>query len=191
MTDPQFVQRVTLVLWVPIFVLWAIAGMTAKPTTQAKSDWRSRVAVFCVWTAWFLLFNQRLGPPLDSRFLQTTPAAVGIGLSLTIVGLLFSVWARFAIGRNWSPMIDMKVDHRLIDHGPYAVVRHPIYSGFMLATFGTALAFGEWSGLLAVALIVGAWGYKARLEERAMCEQFGSEYERYRRRVKGLVPFLW
>ena len=75
--------------------------------------------------------------------------------------------------------------------GPYGIVRHPIYSGFMLATLGTAIAFGEWSGVLSVAMIVGAWGYKARLEESAMLEQFGTEYELYRAKVRGLVPFVW
>ena len=61
----------------------------------------------------------------------------------------------------------------------------------MMATLGTAIAFAEWSGLVAFALIVMAWGYKARLEESAMIEQFGSEYEQYRGKVKGLVPFVW
>ncbi|PYS03841.1 MAG: hypothetical protein DMG12_11410 [Acidobacteria bacterium] len=61
----------------------------------------------------------------------------------------------------------------------------------MLATLGTAIAFGEWSGLLAFVLIVTAWGYKARLEENVMAEQFGTEYERYRQKVKGLIPFIW
>jgi protein-S-isoprenylcysteine O-methyltransferase len=104
---------------------------------------------------------------------------------------MFSVWARFHIGRNWSPQIEIKEDHQLIGNGPYAVVRHPIYSGFMLATLGTAIAFGELSGLLSFMLIVTAWGYKAGLEERAMLEQFGAEYERYRQKVKGLIPFVW
>ena len=61
----------------------------------------------------------------------------------------------------------------------------------MLATLGTGIAFSEWSGLLAFVLIVAAWGYKATLEETALTEKFGTEYEEYRRRVKRLVPFVW
>jgi len=87
-------------------------------------------------------------------------------------------------------VITVTRDHELIRTGPYAVVRHPIYSGFMLATLGTAIAFGEVSGLLAVLLVVAAWGYKASLEESAMLEQFGAQYEAYRRDVKGLVPYV-
>ena len=70
-------------------------------------------------------------------------------------------------------------------------MRHPIYSGFMLATLGTALILGEIGGLISVALIVIAWGYKAHLEEAFMIEQFGNEYEDYRHTVKGLIPGIW
>jgi protein-S-isoprenylcysteine O-methyltransferase Ste14 len=69
-------------------------------------------------------------------------------------------------------------------------VRHPIYSGFMLATLGTAVMQGELHGLLALALIVTVWGYKSRVEERFLVKQFGGEYEQYRR-VKGRIPFVW
>jgi protein-S-isoprenylcysteine O-methyltransferase Ste14 len=192
MIDAQFVNQLALYLWMPVFLLWAIAGAGSKQTIHSRSEGRSRIAVWFVWAAWFLLFSHGFRrPPLSSRFVPMTPVTVYIGLALTIVGLLFSVWARVYIGRNWSPQIEMKEDHQLIHDGPYAVVRHPIYSGFMLATLGTAIAFGEWSGLLSFVLIVTAWGYKARLEETAMIEQFGAEYERYRRKVKGLIPFVW
>lgn len=69
-------------------------------------------------------------------------------------------------------------------------MRHSIYSGFMLATLGTAVMQGELHGLLALALIVTVWGYKSRVEERFLVKQFGSEYEQYRR-VKGRIPFVW
>ena len=75
--------------------------------------------------------------------------------------------------------------------GPYAIVRHPIYSGFMLATLGTAITLGQVGGLVSLALIVISWGYKARLEESFMIEQFGAEYEEYRRHVHGLIPGIW
>jgi len=81
--------------------------------------------------------------------------------------------------RNWGGMITVQQDHKLIQRGPYAIVRHPIYSGFMLATLGTAIILGEIGGLVSVALIVISWGYKAHLEESFMIEQFGVEYEKY------------
>ena len=128
---------------------------------------------------------------LARRLAPITDTAAYVGLAITVAGLGLSVWARFHIGRNWSRLIELKEDHQLIRTGPYAIVRHPIYSGFMLATLGTAIAYGEVSGLIAFILILAAWGYKARLEEKVLIEHFGAEYQSYRTDVKGLIPFVW
>ena len=186
------VNQILYLLWLAIFVLWAITGVTSKQTVQSRSEASSRIAVWVVWLAWWLLLTHGFGnETLSIRFVPTTAAASWLGLMITVVGLALSVWARFQIGRNWSGLIEVKEGHLLIRTGPYAIVRHPIYSGFMLATLGTAIAFGEISGLIAFVLILVAWGYKARLEETAMTEQFGAEYESYRSKVKGLIPFVW
>lgn len=139
-----------------------------------------------------LLFYQAIQPaPLRERFVPYGPAAAYTGLALTTVGLGFALWARFTIGQNWGRLITVQEGHKVVRTGPYAIVRHPIYSGFMLATLGTAIAHGEVAGLIATALVVICWGYKSRLEERFMIEQFGAEYEQYRREVKGLIPGIW
>lgn len=192
MTDARLVHQIVVLLWLPVFLLWAISARHAKQTVDSKAEGRSQVALWFVWLAWFLMFSHGLRrPPLSLRFMSPTNFSVFTGLGLTFLGLAFAVWARLSIGRNWSGYIELKEGHQLIRSGPYAIVRHPIYSGFMLATLGTAIAFGDWSGLVAFVLIVGAWGYKATLEENALIEKFGSEYEEYRRRVKQLVPFVW
>jgi protein-S-isoprenylcysteine O-methyltransferase Ste14 len=189
--DSNSINQVVLFLWMPVFLLWAITGNAAKQTAYSRTESRSQVAVWVVWIAWLLLFSHGFRrPPLTARFMGVTTATVATGLLLTILGLGLSVWARFCIGRNWSAQIEVKQGHQLIRNGPYAIVRHPIYSGFMLATLGTAIAFGEWSGIVAFLLIVLAWGYKARLEERVMIERFGPEYEQYQRKVRFLIPFL-
>ena len=179
-------------LWLAVFVLWAILRLTTKRTVASRSDARAQVSVWFVWLAWLILFNRNLRPGvLGERFLPVEPAINFVGMALTILGLGFAVWARFVIGRNWGGMITVQENHQLIQQGPYATVRHPIYSGFMLATLGTALILGEIGGLISVALIVIAWGYKAHLEESFMIEQFGAEYEDYRHRVKRLIPGIW
>jgi protein-S-isoprenylcysteine O-methyltransferase Ste14 len=108
-----------------------------------------------------------------------------------VIGLAFAVWARFSIGRNWDGLVALKENHQLMRSGPYAIVRHPIYSGFMLATFGTAMVGGKVAGLVSTALIILAWGYKSRVEEEFMIKQFGAEYEQYRHDVKALIPLIW
>jgi len=190
--NATLIDQVVLFLWMPVFLLWAITSGSSKRNVQSRSESESHASIWVVWIAWLLLFGHGFRrPPLANHFIEVTSETVSIGLALTLIGLAFSVWARFCIGKNWSARIELKQGHQLIRRGPYAIVRHPIYLGFMLATLGTAIAFAEWSGLLAFALIVLAWGYKARLEESAMTEQFGSEYEEYRRKVKGFIPFVW
>jgi protein-S-isoprenylcysteine O-methyltransferase Ste14 len=185
-------NHIISLLWLAIFVLWAITGFTSKQTVQSRSEGPSRIAVWVVWLAWWLLLTHGFGiEMLSVRFVPKTASASYAGLAITIAGLALSVWARIQIGRNWSGLIQVKEGHQLMHTGSYAIVRHPIYSGFMLATLGTAIAFGEISGLLAFVMILAAWGYKSRLEETAMVEHFGAVYETYRRKVKGLIPFVW
>jgi protein-S-isoprenylcysteine O-methyltransferase Ste14 len=95
------------------------------------------------------------------------------------------------IGRNWSGVVTVKQDHEMVRSGPYAIVRHPIYSGLLLAFLGTAVARGDWQALLAVPLVLVAFLRKIRLEERWMAEQFPRDYPAYRTRVPALVPFLY
>jgi protein-S-isoprenylcysteine O-methyltransferase Ste14 len=186
------VHRTLRILWLAVFVVWAIARASVKQTVRSQLDLRVRGPVWVVWIAWALLFGDRFRPgPLGLRFLPITDETAYTGLAITAVGLAFAVWARFAIGRNWDDLVALKEDHQLVRGGPYAIVRHPIYSGFMLATLGTAVAQGDAGGLISTALIVIAWAYKARVEEAFMIEQFGAEYEQYRREVKGLIPLVW
>jgi protein-S-isoprenylcysteine O-methyltransferase Ste14 len=186
------IEQLITSLWMAVFLLWAITALTSRRSGHARFQGGARLANWIVGIAWWVLFSRgRAFPVLARRFLPMTPALSYLGLALTVLGLAFAVWSRFYLGRNWSAVVTVKEDHQLKRSGPYAIVRHPIYSGFMLATLGSAIAFGELGGLLAAVLIVAAWGYKARLEEAAMIEQFGAEYENYRREVKGLVPFLW
>jgi len=112
------------------------------------------------------------------------------GLALTVIGVAVAIWARLILGTNWSAVVTIKQDHEIIRRGPYSIVRHPIYSGGLLALLGTAIAFGELRGLIGLALIFIAWWMKSRLEESFMEEQFGAAYARYRRDVKGLIPFV-
>jgi len=179
-------------MWLAIFVIWAISGLIVKDTVGSKSDPRARILLWGVLLGWFILFSPgiRLGI-LGGRLVPFGPAAAYTGLALTVMGLGFALWARFTIGRNWSALITVQKDHQVVQRGPYAIVRHPIYSGFIVATVGAAIARGDVAALVATTLVVFCWAYKARLEESFMIEKFGAEYEKYRRDVKGLIPGIW
>ncbi len=104
--------------------------------------------------------------------------------------MLFTVWARLHLGRNWSGTVTIKDGHELITSGPYALVRHPIYTGLLLAMLGSALALGDWRGVAAFALAAGALWRKLRVEESWMQQQFGDAYQAYSQRVAALIPFV-
>src|SRR5262249_978786 len=118
----------------------------------------------------------------------------GVGWSmavLAVLGFLFTWWARIFLGRLWSGTVTRKEQHHLVDTGPYALVRHPIYTGIITATLATAMLRGTAFAFLGFALMTLRWCIKARLEENFLREQLGPEkYDAYARRVPMLVPFV-
>jgi protein-S-isoprenylcysteine O-methyltransferase Ste14 len=100
-------------------------------------------------------------------------------------------WARIHLGKLWSASVRLKSDHRIVDTGPYAFVRHPIYTGIIVAGFASAILRGTAAGFLGAILMTVSWYIKARMEEQFLREQLGTEnYDAYARRVPMLVPFL-
>ncbi|WP_233523423.1 methyltransferase family protein [Dyella solisilvae] len=128
------------------------------------------------------------GSWLGMRLYPANALSALSGAALTMAGIAFACWARFVLGRNWSSVVQVKQDHELIQRGPYRFVRHPIYSGLLLAFTGTALAIGEWRGVFTIAIVAVSFWFKLRLEERWMRENFGAPYENYMRQVKALIP---
>ncbi len=179
-------------LWIAWAFYWWLTSVDVKAAAR-REPFLSRVAhlgPMLVGAA--LLWMPRTGvAALDARFLPATPWNFGAGAALTLAGLAFAVWARRHIGRNWSAIVTLKQDHELVTSGPYALVRHPIYTGLLAAYLGAAIALGQWRGLLGVAIVYLALLRKYRLEERWMRERFGLAYDAYRARVRALVPFLF
>jgi protein-S-isoprenylcysteine O-methyltransferase Ste14 len=178
-------------MWLALGVLWFGGAVTAKRKNRVEST-ASRIAHIAVMAlAFSLLFKPEMGfGPLGTRFIPEGPPASYTGLALTIAGVLLAAFARLCLGGNWSAVVAIKDDHQLVRSGPYAFVRHPIYTGLLLGMLGTAIAFGEWRGLAGFLLAIAAFRQKARLEEQFLIQQFGSEYERYRTSVKALIPFI-
>jgi protein-S-isoprenylcysteine O-methyltransferase Ste14 len=140
-------------------------------------------AFACFWLAdWF--------PALRVSLFQKGLMPYVIGTCLLVVGLLIAVWARVILGRNWSNVVTVKVDHELIQTGPYRWVRHPIYTGLLLALAGSALAQNLRIDLAVLPLAFLGFWIKLRREEDWMHQQFGVAYEAYCARTSRLVPFL-
>ncbi|MGC1781547.1 MAG: isoprenylcysteine carboxylmethyltransferase family protein [Acidobacteriaceae bacterium] len=178
-------------IWIVFAVFWLLAAFAQKRSVRRQSagSRRFQVAIIALAVAPFYLPVSQLGV-LYRRFLPNSPGIQNFGLLLLLLGLGFAVWARFALGRNWSGMVTVKQDHVLITRGPYAWVRHPIYTGILLALLGTALVGGSFANLVAAALVTLALWWKLRIEERFMLETFGEQYTSYRQRVKALIPYV-
>jgi protein-S-isoprenylcysteine O-methyltransferase Ste14 len=178
-------------LWLAYFAYWKLVSAKVK-ATERREPMRSRLLrLVVILSAFALLWLPRIPVPLISeRFIPQGEVYLWIGFFMTAGGLLFSVWARRHLGRNWSQAVTLKVDHELITTGPYAIVRHPIYTGLLLGILGQALARGEWRGLLAFALVAAVLWAKLRLEEQWMRSHFGEPYQRYSRRVAALLPLV-
>ena len=192
MYDASLTTQLTRSAWMAVFVVWVAGAFASKRNVRAESRGRRLVELCFLGAAFSLLFNPALrGGTLGWRVLPATGLVPWFGVFLTFAGVAFSIWARFTLGRNWSAAVTLKQDHTLVCKGPYAIVRHPIYSGLLLAALGTAIAFGAAGCFLAPPLLACAWHMKVRLEEEYMRGQFGEQYVHYSGRVKALVPFLW
>lgn len=172
-------------------LIWVVASFGVKKTTRSEDPMSRFSNTAPIWICAFLLVvpPSWLGP-LSARFVPQNLIYYGIGAVLTVVGLGFAVWARYHIGRNWSGVITVKEDHVLIRTGPYGIVRHPIYTGLLLAIIGSALARGDVAALLALAFMLYAVLRRVSIEERWMSETFGQAYVDYKATTPALVPFV-
>jgi protein-S-isoprenylcysteine O-methyltransferase Ste14 len=163
-------------VWLALGVIWLIGALITKRTARVQTT-GSRLIQFALTAAGFFLVLQ---PDLDSgflgfRYLPQSSAAAYLGFALTVSGAALAVSARILLGKNWSAAVTIKQDHEIIRRGPYALVRHPMYSGFLLAMLGTAF--------------LGLW-LKLRTEEQFLMDQFGAQYIKYRQQTKALIPFV-
>jgi protein-S-isoprenylcysteine O-methyltransferase Ste14 len=180
-------------LWFSWLAYWGIAARGVKSAARIESVASRMAHVVPLVIAGVLTgISQFPGGWLTVRFipLEWGLTCHWLGAAMVAAGLAFSVWARVHIGRNWSGMVTVKAEHELIRSGPYGWVRHPIYSGLLIAFVGSAIARGEWRGVIAVALVFVAFWRKLRVEERWMTEVFGDSYLRYREQVRALIPCL-
>jgi protein-S-isoprenylcysteine O-methyltransferase Ste14 len=177
-------------LWLAWAAYWFLAAGTAKPTERRETMGSRLLHMLPLLFALWLLWVEKLPTPfLTERFFPWAPWEFWTAALLISLGLLFTVWARVHLGRNWSATVTIKREHELIASGPYMIVRHPIYTGLIVAIIGSAMARGDWRGVLAVSIAWAALWSKLRLEERWMVERFGEQYIAYCRRVPALMPF--
>lgn len=178
--------------WDVILFVWLITAFRLKRAVQVEGLGQRLQYMSVLIVAAVLLFAQwpNLGP-LNSRAWPNLAALAITGVLLTFAGVLIAIVARGYLGANWSGRPSIKAGHELIRKGPYTVVRHPIYSGILLASVGTAVAFGQTRNLFALPLVLLGFWLKWRTEEQFMTQAFGEQYLAYRRSVKSaIIPYI-
>ncbi len=179
------VEVVLVVGWAGFWLYWLVAAFSVK---RGRILWSRELRIRAVIVVVVILLV-RLGAFRDPG-INTSPWRAGLGLVIFALGLGFAVWARVHLGRNWGSPMTQKNEPELVTSGPYQRVRHPIYSGILVAGVGTAIAL-NWLWLTAVVLAGIYFVYSAAVEERYMTEQFPDAYPLYKLSTKMFVPFFF
>ncbi|MGH8150178.1 MAG: methyltransferase family protein [Steroidobacteraceae bacterium] len=179
--------------WIVLCLYWLIAARSAKKAVRTGPRWTGPWLRFALVVAVIVIVDVSFG---TQRFaaarrivLVRSPSLAVPGALLALAGVALAIWARVSIGRNWGMPMSLREGHELVTAGPYARLRHPIYSGILLTMLGSALAQG--TGWLMALIIYGAYFvWSARIEERDMTGRFPTVYPAYRERTWMLVPFV-
>jgi protein-S-isoprenylcysteine O-methyltransferase Ste14 len=182
-------SNLELAPWYALLIYWAFSALRLKRIKVSEDPagrlWHIGIMVL----VFMLLYSDRFAlGPLGWRFVPEGTLVWAPGIVLTYIGASLAIWARYSLGQYWSGRVTLKEDHQLIRFGPYAYVRHPIYSGLLLAMAGTALVVGEWRAVVAFLLALVELSRKAAKEEALLATEFGDQYGEYRKQAGFLTP---
>ena len=186
---------IAVAAWCVLVVVWLfgyVARLRGSSMRRARSHLTLQVPAACLLILCFALMANARSYNLR---MQVTPQSDLLGMvgdALVLAGVGFAVWARIALGHNWSGMVMMvREGHQLVQTGPYAIVRHPIYTGLFAAILGTALTLGTLASWIAVASGLAGILLRVDVEERLMASEFGAAHAAYRALARKLIPFIW
>ncbi|HVM91150.1 MAG TPA: isoprenylcysteine carboxylmethyltransferase family protein [Verrucomicrobiae bacterium] len=182
---------VTFACWVGFVVYWVMSSIDVKETAEMQSPLQRVIVLGFMVVGFVLLGYVHLPAPLSNRILAPGYLVGILAIISSACGLALCIWARRTLGRNWSAQVTFKKGHELITAGPYAYVRHPIYTGFGLLFLGSALVVGTIGGFLGLLVIMIGFIYKYKAEERLMLTHFPEQYPGYKAKVKALIPYVF
>jgi len=175
--------------WAAWAILWAAMAFFSKSNKRRESPGQRLQHVIPAMLGFLLLFREGVGSPWFTRAIfPDSPVLMLICVALTMLGLLFSVWARLALGSNWSGTVTIKANHQLIRRGPYRFIRHPIYTGMLTALLTTAITQRLVSGVLGFAVVYFALYRKALREESFLSQEFGDAFAEHQRHTGMFLP---
>jgi protein-S-isoprenylcysteine O-methyltransferase Ste14 len=190
-----FYSTIVAITWLVFLVVWFISAFGAKKTIR-NNRWSwgigIRIAAFIIVVLLlkFSLINPHSLVAVIAYLAITNPLVNALGALLCILGVALAIWARFYLGRNWGMPMSVKENTALVTTGPYKYIRHPIYTGMLVALIGTSLVLGLiW--LIVFIIVIAYFLYSAYAEERLMLKEFPNDYPAYKKRTKMLIPFIF
>ena len=176
-------------IWFAWLIIWLLMAAWSKPSKRREFGWQRLVHIIPMVFGFHLIYKDAFACKwLADRAVPENSAVAFIGLALTAGGLIFAVWARIALGANWSGTVTIKAGHNLIRRGPYRWIRHPIYTGLLASLVGTVMLQGEVRSLLGFAVILFALYRKALREEKFLSEEFGNEFAEHAKHTGMFLP---
>jgi protein-S-isoprenylcysteine O-methyltransferase Ste14 len=187
--DGEQAGKVAGWLWELLGVVWLVMWFGTKKVKQRETSLERAKHLLPLFLGFWLLFEKNWDV-LNVRLVPNIPFVLWIGLSLTAVGVTIGIWARVSLGANWSGVVTLKDGHELISKGLYRWIRHPIYTGILLAMIGTAVIKGHLRGWVGFLIVLAAFYFKARREEGFLRQEFGEGFEEHARRTGMFLPKL-
>lgn len=175
--------------WIAFGLYWLVSAFNRKVTKKKETYFQRLLYTLPLVIAFYLLYRPEAHFGWwGVRFVPAGPTSQWLGVALTAAGTGLAIWARWHLGANWSGVVTLKEGHELIRSGPYRAIRHPIYTGILIALFGTSVTIGEARGLLAVAVALFSFYVKARREESFLSQEFGPGFTEHQRRTGMFLP---
>lgn len=186
LSPPQWIN----LFWLIFGVYWLVSAFHRKATKKRETYLQRFGYTLPLVLAFYFLFRPEAHdyPYLGVRFVPSGPSTEWAGVLLTAAGVAIAIWARWHLGSNWSGVVTLKEGHELIRTGPYRAIRHPIYTGILIALFGTMVTLGEVRGLIGLAVAWASFYIKARREESFLAQEFGPAFAEHQRRTGMFLP---
>ena len=176
--------------WVVFIAYWILSALRVKAIAEKQGLWSALIHRIPLGLSYILMADWHLPPPLNRSVTPHADSALVLGDLVCVLGLFVTLWARWTLAGNWSSDVTFKQGHELIRTGPYRLVRHPIYTGLLVMSLGSAVEIGMLRCWLALPLMTGAFWIKLKQEERLLLRHFPDQYPVYQQQVKALVPFV-
>ncbi len=182
-------EQVVYGSWILFLLYWLISAFGAKRTAKREAPGQRLSHVIFMAAGYILLFEREdYFGVLNERFMPDVLWIDWLGSAMALAGVSFAIWARRNLGKYWSGAVTIKEGHQIIRTGPYAHIRHPIYTAMLIAIIGTALVVGEYRALVGFGIILFGFVRKARKEEAFLAANFGEFFKEHQRRTGFFLP---